>query len=100
VAELASRSDVVARYGCPLGSLCSEIDKRDEASEFAAASLMRVPIDWAETQFRSLGRDDAHDLAVDLLVAYEGGALLANTMRDPSLLTEVARRVDRRIDAL
>jgi AcrR family transcriptional regulator len=100
VAELTSRGDVVARYGCPLGSLCSEIDKRDAASEFAVASLLRVPIEWAETQFRSLGRADAHDLAIDLLATYEGSALLANTMRDPNLLTEAGRRVDRRIDAL
>ncbi len=44
---------------------------------------MRLPIEWAEEQFRSLGRRDAHDLALELLAAYEGSALLANTLRDP-----------------
>jgi len=47
-----------------------------------------------------LGRRDAHDLAVDLLAAYEGSALLANTLRDPGVLTGAARRIDRWIDAL
>ena len=48
---------------------------------------MRLPVDWAEQQFRSLGRRDAHDLALDLIAAYEGSALLASTMRDPSVLS-------------
>ena len=55
---------------------------------------MRLPVQWAEEQFRSLGRRDAHDLALDLLAAYEGSALLANTMRDPSVLSRAARRLN------
>jgi hypothetical protein len=61
---------------------------------------MRLPIEWAETQFRALGRRDAHDLAIELLAAYEGTALLANTLSDPSVLSRAARRLDSRIDAL
>ena len=96
--EFGSRSEIVARYGCPLGSLCSELDKRVDGSIFAVAKLMRLPIAWAEEQFRSLGRRDARDLAIDLLAAYEGHALLANTMRDPNVLTRAARRIDQWID--
>jgi TetR/AcrR family transcriptional regulator, transcriptional repressor for nem operon len=100
VAEFISQSDIIARYGCPLGSLCSELDKRVSEPGLPAAELMRVPIEWAETQFKSLGREDAQDLAFDLLAAYEGSALLANTMRDPEVLISAARRIDRWIDAL
>ncbi len=100
VQELAGQSEIVARYGCPLGSLCSEIDKRLDAPDFAAATLMLLIIDWAEAQFRELGRGtQARELAVDLLAAYEGSALLANTMRDPDILSEASRRIDRWIDA-
>jgi hypothetical protein len=49
---------------------------------------------------RSLGRRDAHDLALDLLAAHEGSALLANTMRDPSVLSRAAQRLNRWIDTL
>jgi AcrR family transcriptional regulator len=98
VREFASQSEIVAQYGCPLGSLCSELDKRVNESSLAVAELMRLPIAWAEEQFRSLGRRDAHDLAVDLLAAYEGSALLANTMRDPNVLTRAERRIDQWID--
>lgn len=100
VRELAGQSELVAQYGCPFGSLCSELDKRVQRSPFAAADLMRLPVEWAEAQFRSLGRRDAHDLALDLMAAYEGSALLANTMADPSLLSGAAGRIDRWIDTL
>src|SRR5215471_5304414 len=100
VHEFTAQSEIVAQFGCPLGSLCSELDKRVTEPGLPAAELMRLPIEWAEGQFRSLGRADARDLAFDLLAAYEGSALLANTMRDPGVLSGAARRLDRWIDAL
>jgi len=100
VREFTAQSEVVARYGCPLGSLCSELDKRVRQPGLPVAELMRLPIEWAEEQFRSLGRPDARDLAFDLLAAYEGSALLANTMQDPGVLSGAARRLDRWIDTL
>src|SRR2546421_3268794 len=35
VREFAAQSEIVAQYGCPFGSLCSELDKRGEKSGFA-----------------------------------------------------------------
>jgi TetR/AcrR family transcriptional regulator, transcriptional repressor for nem operon len=86
--------------GCPLGSLCSELDKRVPEASLAVAELMRLPFEWAEAQFRSLGRRDARDLAIELLASYQGSALLANTMRDPDVLISAGRRLEHRIDAL
>ena len=100
VREFTAQSEIVAQHGCPLGGLCSEIGKRVKQPSFAVAELMRLPIEWAERQFRSLGRRDAHDLAVDLLAAYEGSALLANTLQDPGLLSSAARRINHWIDTL
>ena len=100
VRAFTAQDEIIALYGCPLGTLCSELDKRAREPAAAAAELLRIPIDWAEKQFRSLGRSDAHDLAIDLMAAYEGSALLANTMRDPNVLTSAARRIDRWIDAI
>ncbi len=90
----------MAQHGCPLGSLCSELGKRVKQPGLAAAELMRLPVEWAEKQFRSLGRRDAHDLALDLLAAYEGSALLANTLGDPAVLSGAARRLNHWIDTL
>jgi TetR/AcrR family transcriptional regulator, transcriptional repressor for nem operon len=100
VREFTAQSEIVAQYGCPLGSLCSELDKRVKESSLQVAELMRLPIEWAEDQFRSLSRPDARDLAFDLLAAYEGSALLANTMHDPGILSTASRRIDHWIDTL
>jgi TetR/AcrR family transcriptional regulator, transcriptional repressor for nem operon len=100
VLELAGQSEIVAEFGCPFGSLCSELDKRAAVASLPTGELIRLPIEWAEEQFRSLGRADAHELALDLMAAYEGSALLANTLRDPGLLAGSASRLDRWIDTL
>jgi TetR/AcrR family transcriptional regulator, transcriptional repressor for nem operon len=98
--ELARQGEVIALYGCPDGSLVSELDKRPGPPDFVLADLMRVPIQWAEEQFRALGRSDAHDLAVSLMASYEGSALLTNTFRDPDILAREVSRLDRWINTL
>jgi TetR/AcrR family transcriptional repressor of nem operon len=100
VRELTGRSELVARYGCPLGSLCSELDKRTDGLSRTCAQLLQLPIEWAERQFRELGRRDARELAFALIASYQGIALLTNTFRDPDLMSREARRLERWIDSL
>ena len=92
VRMLAGQGDLAARYGCPQGTLCSELDKRGDESR-GRATLMQIPLDWAERQFKAMGRRDARELATALIAAYQGISLLTNTFRDPSLLTREARRL-------
>ena len=61
---------------------------------------MQLWIDWAERQFRAMGRRDARDLAVALIASYQGIMLLTNTFRQPELVVREARRLDRWIDSL
>jgi TetR/AcrR family transcriptional regulator, transcriptional repressor for nem operon len=96
---LAAQGELIARYGCPHGSLCLELDKRAEGPGLAA-EMMRVPLDWTERQFRAAGRQDARDLAVQLVARYQGTALLANTFRDPDLMAAEGRRVGEWVDNL
>jgi AcrR family transcriptional regulator len=100
VRALTDQRELAARSGCPLGSLCSELDKRNDGLDRACAQLLQAPIEWAEQQFTVLGRRDAHDLAVALIAAYQGIALLTSTFRDPELMTREARRLERWIDSL
>jgi len=100
VRALADQSELAARYGCPHGTLCSELDKRDDGLGEAGARLMQLSIDWAEQQFRELDRRDARDLAVALIASYQGISLLANTFREPELMRRECRRLERWIDSL
>jgi AcrR family transcriptional regulator len=100
-AALAGEAGLVARYGCPQGTLCQELAKHAEESGGPDASvLMRLPIDWAERQFAAMGRPDARDLAVQAISAYQGTALLTSALRDPSLLERESGRMAAWVDSL
>lgn len=96
---LAGQSEEIARYGCPHGSLCLELDKRADGPGLAA-ELMREPVDWAERQFAAMGRPDARELALQVIARYQGTALLTSTFRDPDLMAREAVRVAQWIDEL
>jgi TetR/AcrR family transcriptional regulator, transcriptional repressor for nem operon len=100
VRMVTDQRDLTARYGCPQGTLCSELDKRDGRLSSACAEMMRLPVEWAEEQFRAMGRRDARELAIALVAAYQGIALLTNAFRDPELMAREGRRLSRWIDTL
>ena len=93
-------AEQVARYGCPHGTLCQELAKREDGLGRRAAKLMALAIDWAEEQFRLMGKRDARDLAVGLVAAIQGTALLTSSFRDPEIMTRQAHRLARWIDEL
>jgi AcrR family transcriptional regulator len=97
---LAERRDVIAQYGCPFGTLSSELAKHTDKPNPMAAPLMQVSLDWAEKQFRAMGRRDAHDLAVELVAAFQGITVLGNALGQPDLVARQARRLERWIDTL
>lgn len=96
---LVDRRDVIAQYGCPFGTLSSELAKHAEGRDGSAA-LMRVSLDWAEQQFRAIGRRDAHDLAVELVAALQGSAVLGNALRQPEVMARQAQRLARWIETM
>ena len=100
VRNWAHMRDLVADYGCPMGTLCAELDKIGGGADRDAAAVMARIIDWAEDQFRQLGKRDARDLAIALFAGIQGAALLANAFRDPAILTRQTRHLERSIDTL
>ena len=92
--------DLVARYGCPFGTLAAELDRREDGLDTEAAKPISLILDWAEGQFRQMGRHDARELAISLFSGVQGGALLANALRDPDLMTGHVRHLERWIDSI
>jgi AcrR family transcriptional regulator len=97
---LAERADTTALYGCPYGTLSTELAKRAEGPDPLVAPLMRTMLDWVEQQFRAMGRRDAPDLAVELIAAYEGSSILSNALAQPDLMARHTRRLQRWIETL
>jgi AcrR family transcriptional regulator len=100
VAMLAESRDTIANHGCPLGTLCTELANQSGQSPSLTAPLMQTLLDWTEQQFRAMGRRDAHDLALELVIAYEGSAVLTNALAQPELMAHEARRLEKWINAL
>jgi AcrR family transcriptional regulator len=100
IRSLTDQSELAARYGCPIGTLACEVDKRGNGLDRAAAGVIGTLVDWAEQQFRSMGRADARDLAVALIASYQGISLITNTFREPELMLREGRRLERWIDSL
>ena len=93
-------SEVDARYGCPVGSLCYELAKTGgDVARTAAQPLKRVR-DWAEMQFRQDGHSDPEGLAEHLIMTLQGASLLANALRDPDALRRETDRLKSWIEGL
>jgi TetR/AcrR family transcriptional repressor of nem operon len=101
LATLLMAKDRIALYGCPIGSLCSELGKR-EPDELSTASgiVLDKLVMVAEEQFAAMGLDDPRSLAITLIAAYEGAALLSHALHDPQILVDHATRLEHWIDQL
>jgi AcrR family transcriptional regulator len=91
-------ADLVVAFGCPIGTLASDLSRREDGIGAEASGLIALMIDWAAGQFRAMGRRDARDLATTLLAGVQGAAMLANALQDPKLLMRETRRIERWID--
>jgi hypothetical protein len=92
--------ELVARYGCPFGTLAAELERREDGLDHEAAKPINLILDWAADQFRQLGRRDARELAINLFAGVQGGALLANALREPDVMSGQVRHLERWIDSL
>jgi TetR/AcrR family transcriptional regulator, transcriptional repressor for nem operon len=92
--------EVVARYGCPFGTLACELDRRSDGLDVEAAGPIRRILDWSAAQIQHLSSADPHELAITLFAAVQGGALLANALRDPTIMSGQVQRLERWIDTL
>lgn len=81
-------SETVAAHGCPVGGLCTELNKSDSPLASQANGLMQAQLDWLSKQFRQLGKsEEASELALQLLALLQGAAVLTHVFNDPNLMT-------------
>ena len=81
------RRESLARNGCPVGTLCSELHKQGGPVANRATVIFAELLPWLEAQFKEIGRGgDSRGLAVHLLSATQGMSVLAHTFHDPSLI--------------
>lgn len=96
----ADVAELVAAHGCPLGSLCSELNKSGDGLDQEAGAVFSSLLEWAEDQFREMGLSRPRDHALALIAGVRGAAVLADTLRDPKVMSKEARRLQCWIDSL
>lgn len=83
---IANRADI-KRYGCPVGTLATELAKLNHASHGEANKLFTLFRTWLRRQFTLLGREaDADELAMHILARSQGVATLANAFQDEKFI--------------
>ena len=91
--EVAGQRKILARSGCPIGSLCQELHKEGGPLAHEAAAVLDIILQWSEQQFRRLGKgQESADLALHLLSVLQGVGLITHAFNKPELvLRETAR---------
>jgi AcrR family transcriptional regulator len=84
---VANRADI-KRYGCPVGTLCTELAKLGHGSQDEATKLFTLFRTWLRRQFTLLGRSDADALAMHLLARSQGVAALASAFCDEKFIKQ------------
>jgi len=91
----------LARQGCPVGTMCSELHKRRGAVAKNSTILFAEGLAWMERQFKQIGKGtEARGLAVHLLSATQGVSVLAHAFNDPKMIAAEAKRLKKWIRSL
>lgn len=89
---LTVNGEKIRQYGCPIGTLASELAKLNHAARADANRLFTLFRTWLRQQFVALGREaDADTLAMQLLSRSQGAATLYNAFQDQDF---IQREVD------
>jgi TetR/AcrR family transcriptional regulator, transcriptional repressor for nem operon len=90
---VTNRSDI-KRFGCPVGTLCTELAKLNHASQAEANKLFTLFRTWLRRQFTLLGREaDADAMAMHLLARSQGVATLANAFHDEKFIKQEVKQM-------
>ena len=81
-------------YGCPVGTLCTELVKLEHDYQAEANKLFELFRDWLRQQFRLLGRKaDADKLAMHVLARSQGIATLASAFHDEKFIKQEVKQM-------
>ena len=78
----------LARVGCPVGTLASQLGKSDPTLQPYASRILEAMMAWLAAQFeRVVPERAAHAFAEHLLTQMQGAAVMAHAFADPGIVT-------------
>lgn len=98
---VTGRKAELVQYGCPIGSLNTELGKDRQDLQLYARALFNLFRDWLSDQFRVLNYgDQSQGIALHLLGRAQGIAVIAHVYRDAKLLRSETELLKEWISAL
>jgi len=93
--------DNVVRFGCPMGSLISELGKSQPELQRIVQTQYDTFLKWMRSQFKDLVPDkDAKNLAIQLLMQTQGLAIIAHSYADKKLVRREVKNIESWLDSL
>lgn len=81
-----SMKNSIAKYGCPIGSMCQELDKERPPVAREADGLMDWVLKWITRQFEEMRQKQADQYGLQLTAALQGCGVVANALKDPKIV--------------
>ncbi|WP_108812993.1 TetR family transcriptional regulator [Sphingorhabdus sp. Alg231-15] len=98
---LLMNNQKIRSYGCPVGTLFSELSKLNHPGESGARALYDLFRVWLKRRFEAMGNsDDADSLAMHILARSQGAASLANAYPDEPFLEQEVQQMLAWLDAI
>ena len=91
----------IKNYGCPIGSLCLELNKLRHALQDDANNMFELFLTWLEKQFNALGHDqDALFLSMHLMGRCQGISVLTSASSNEDYLNREVELLQQWINEL
>ncbi len=98
--DVRESADIVTEHGCPVGSLCQELNKSPSAISSEINSVLQDQIDWSAKQFGLMGRTDGAEMSRQLACRLQGSMLVAHALNDTSIISTELDRLQAWVDNL
>lgn len=89
---IVGHQDNIKQYGCPVGSVCSELIKLKNINYNDATEMISLFRDWLVEQFIALGYETnkADHLAMHMLTCTQGISLMGQAFKDSEYISREA----------
>lgn len=93
--------DNITRFGCPIGSLNTELGKSQHDLQLVSRRQYDTFLDWLKQQFREMVPEkNAHNLAMHLLVLTQGLVVIAQSYEDKKLVRREIKTIENWLESL
>jgi len=98
---LPSSIEALSRYGCPMGSLNTELGKDQQDMQNHAQTMFQLFEDWLTDQFSELGyTGKARELSQRLLARGQGISVMTHIHNDPDFLLRETKVLSQWLDKM